>query len=263
MSALRGKRIVITRAPHQAGELAAMLEARGAIPLFYPCIDIAPPADTTLLDTAVREAAIGAYDWLVLTSANTVIALASRLAALGMNGSTLQVRVAAVGPATAEAARERLGLQTDMMPETYVAEALAKVIQPIDGAQVLLPQSAIAETTLADELRASGAQVTTIDAYRTVEGSGGVDLPALLASSEVDVITFTSGSTVKNLLYRLEREGGNARLLNNVCIACIGTKTAAVASAHKLQVTVVPAEYTLEGLTTALEHYFSGVKHVD
>jgi hypothetical protein len=100
-SALSGKRVVVTRAPHQAEELVSLLRDYGARPIFYPCIDIAPPEDTTALDAALRD--VAAFDWLILTSANTVRALATHLEALGLPLSMLgHLRAVAVGPATAE-----------------------------------------------------------------------------------------------------------------------------------------------------------------
>jgi uroporphyrinogen-III synthase len=247
---MKGKRIVVTRAPHQAAELADLLRERGAAPLLYPCIDIAPPNDSRPLDNTIAAAVAGEFDWLVLTSTNTVEALAKRLQGKPLPASML---VAAVGSATAEAAQTRLGLNVSAIPDEYLADALAGILQSVRGKRVLLPQSAIAETALMESLIQAGAQVTAIEAYRTIVGQGGIDLPALLRAGDVDVITLTSSSTVTNLLQRLELENGNADLLANVCIACIGPKTAATAVAHGLTVALVPTEHTLEGLVAALE----------
>ncbi|MCZ7544193.1 MAG: uroporphyrinogen-III synthase [Anaerolineae bacterium] len=254
ISPLAGKRVVVTRAPHQAGALADRLRARGATPLLYPCIDIAPPEDTGPLDSALRQAARGGFDWLVLTSANAVMMLARRLEAQGISPTALNgAPVAAIGPATAEAARDWLGLAVSVMPETYIAEALAGALHLAPGARVLLPQSAIARPTLAEALTAPGADVTAVVAYRNVVGRGGVALPALLAAGEVDAVTFTSSSTAQNFLRRLADEGGASPDLAGVCVACIGPVTAQTARALGLAVAVMPAEYTLEGLMAGLE----------
>jgi uroporphyrinogen-III synthase len=260
MSALTGKRIVITRAPHQAAEFEQLLRERGAVLLLYPCIDIAPPQNSAALDDALRALMSGKFEWLVLTSANSVQAIANRLMARNLSLSHVSsLKIAAVGPATAEAAQRLLGLQTSVIPTIYIADELANTFPVVNGSRVLLPQSAIAEDTLAKQLTVRGAKVTTVEAYQTVIGTGGVNLPLLLASAGVDAITLTSPSTVKNLLLRLENEGGDKNLLEKICIACIGTKTAAAADEHGLNVTIVPTEHTLRSLTTTLEQHFASV----
>lgn len=260
MSALAGKRIVSTRAVHQNADFDDLLREHGAEPLHYPCIAIAPPNQVEPFDLALKQ--LSRFDWLVLTSANTVQAVANRMAALGISTDTLaKIQVAVVGPATADTARETLGVEISAMPDEFIAEALAAAMQPIDGAQVLLPISAIAESTLADKLTAAGAHVMAVDAYRTVIGSGGIDLTGELRAGTIDAITFTSSSTVDNLLKRLEADGGSPDLLSGVCLACIGPKTAATARRHGLSVTLVPDDYTLPGLVAALEHYFAGVSN--
>jgi uroporphyrinogen-III synthase len=256
---LVGKRVVNTRAVHQAKDLDQLLRQHGAIPLPYPCIAIAPPEDTNALDTALRALAAGAYTWMVLTSANTVRVLAQRLDSLGL---TLQkeptVMIAAVGTATAESARALLGLEANLMPAEFTAQALGNTLDLEAGTRVFLPQSAAARSTLAEELSKSGARVTAIDAYRTVLGSGGVELPALLDRHEVDAIVFASSSGVQNFVVRLAAEGGKPSNLGGVCIACIGPRTAETAQEHGLVVTIVPAVHTLEGVIEGLTGYYAG-----
>ena len=124
---------------------------------------------------------MGEFDWLALTSANAAWAVSRRLAELGLPLTILHgLRLAAVGPATAAAARDALGLEADIIPDEFSSAALAQVLTPLAEARVLLPLSSLAETTLADALRAQGASVTCVVAYQTVIGSGGVDLPLLL-----------------------------------------------------------------------------------
>jgi uroporphyrinogen-III synthase len=230
MNPLAGKRIVITRASHQADELERLLRERGAIPLLYPCISVQPPLDTAYLNHVLQKALDGAFDWLVLTSTNTVRAIKQSFDVMGIKFPyRLNLRVAAVGSATAQYAEQQLGIKVNAIPEQYSAFALAQTIHLAIGTQVLLPQSEIAEPLLATALSEMGVIVTSVIAYQTVIGSGGIDLPALLARSEVDAITFTSGSTVINLLQRLQNEGGDACLLAQICIACIGTSAATTA----------------------------------
>ena len=254
---LASRKIVNTRAPRQAEELDRLLRARGATPLDYPCIDIAPPADPSALDAALRAAAAGCFDWLVLTSANAVRAVARGLDELGLDlhGAT-DLRVAAVGPATAEAARAQLGLSGVIVPQDYVAESLAELVTSLAGGHVLLPQADLARTVLADRLTAAGAEVTAVTAYRTVAGTGGVQLPRLLEEGGVDAIVLASPSAARHLLTRLEEEGGSAGQVERVRLACIGTVTAGAARQLGLRVDVCSEEHTLPALVQALERSF-------
>ncbi len=252
---MMGKRVVNTRAAHQAAALDTLLRDRGALPVAYPCITIAPPDDPAQLDAALDDLAGGRYDWLVLTSANTVIALAQRLDVLGLSLSSAAFRTAAIGSATAEAAQQ-LGLTGIDLPDEYVAEALAASLLLEAGARVLLPESAIARPTLADGLTARGAQVEVVMAYQTIQGSGGDNVPRLLAQQQIDAVTFTSSSTVSYFLKRLAQEDGCVECLQTICLACIGSKTAATARELGLTVAVVPAQHTLEAMVAALDAYF-------
>lgn len=251
---LSGRRIVVTRAPHQTAEMVDLLRRQGAIPLLYPCIDIAPPADVTRLDDALKKAADGYFDWLVVTSTNTVTVIAQRLATLHL--SMADFSVAAVGPQTAQAIKDELGLDVHIVAEKHVAEGLIAALPPVSGLHIFLPQSEIARPVLADALREAGAQVTAVDAYRTVIGQGGDDVPEMLANKQVDAITFTSSSTVRHFLKRLANEGDRRQDLQGVCLAGIGPITAKTMEENGLPVSVVPPEYTLPALVDALESYF-------
>ncbi len=254
---LDGKRIANTRAVHQAAELDTLLRERGAEPLSYPCIAIAPPEQTADLDDTLRHATTGVFDWLILTSSNTVVSLAQRLDT--MNLSLQSARVAAIGEPTARAAKKHLGTDVDLLPDEFTRESLANLFSNVRGLRILLPVSDIAPSTLADTLRASGAVVTRVVAYRTIPGSGGVDIPSLLAKKQVDAVTFTSPSTINNFLHRLDTEGGKRDHLDEVCIACLGPQTAQTAREHGLSVDVTPATHTIKGLVAGLQSYFENV----
>jgi uroporphyrinogen-III synthase len=198
----------------------------------------------------------GRFEWLILTSANTVFAISQHLTALGLTLTGTAFRTAAVGPATAEAARQ-LDLELVDLPAEYIVEALANSLHIEPGMRVLLPESALARPTLADLLAARGAEVSVVTAYRTVCGHGGVDVPQLLAQKQIDALTFTSSSTVTCILERLSKEGGQRENAVSVCAACIGPKTAATARACGFTVLTIPSEHTLEGLVTALDGYFA------
>ena len=261
MSALLGKRIVITRAAHQARDLEELLHLRGAIPLVYPCIQLAPLSDASALSAAIIDALAEKYDWLILTSANTVQILHDHLARMNIMPSALaHLRVAAVGSSTASAAQSILGLQIEFIPNYFTAKQLAHALPVEVGQRVLLPQSAIAEDELAGVLRSRGANVTVVPAYQTVIGQGGIDLVSMLRQSEVDMVTFTSASTVRNFLRRLQVEGGTLEMVSSIRIACIGSKTAAAARLDQLNVHVVPDEHTIASLVEALEIYYADQK---
>jgi uroporphyrinogen-III synthase len=200
---------------------------------------------------------MGAFDWLVLTSANTVPVLAQRLKELGLAPAQLAaVAITAVGPATSQAVRHLLGLNVHVVPDAYQAAALAEALRPALPARVLVVQADIARPILVQHLAAAGAAVTPVSAYHTVPGSGGVNLPALLTSHAVDAITFTSSSSVHNCLRRVAAEGGDVNRLAAVCLACIGPVTAQTVQDLGFAATVVPVEHTLEGLVVALDEYF-------
>jgi len=254
---LCGKRVVVTQAVHQAPELCSLLRSRGAESLLYPCIAIEPPMDTAALDAALRQAVAGEFDWLVATSANTVMLLSQRLAALGVSPRSLgRLRIAAVGPPTAEAVYTHWGLRVALVPEDHVAEGLAAALLAVlsPGQRVLLPQADAARPVMAQQLAAAGVDVTSVVAYRTTIGRGGVDLAGLIARGEVDAILLTSSSTARNLLARLQADGGELSLPEGVRIVCLGPITADTARELGLPVTAVATTQSLEGLVEALAH---------
>ena len=253
---LENRRIVNTRAEHQAAVLDDLLHARGAVTLEYPCLEIVPVDDASAFDAALRDLIAGRYHWLTLTSANTVFALARRLESAGLKLTGASFRSAAIGPATREAARRWLGLESMVVSEEFVAESMADAIPIRSGERVLLPESTIARTTLADMLRARGADVTVVPVYRTECGHGGEDVPGLLAQGKIDALTFTSTSTVTNFLERLAREGGRLDDLRGVCAACIGPVTADAARRGGFVNVLMPSEYTLTALAAAMDNYF-------
>jgi uroporphyrinogen III methyltransferase/synthase len=251
---LGGRKIVVTRPPHQAIELETLLAEIGGQAVIYPCIDIALPEELAPLDAALQDVADDRFDWLIFTSANTVRIVAQRLEELNM--VLTDVRIAVIGPKTAAVVEELLGLDVDMVAQNYTAAGLARALQPVAGLRFLLPQSEIARPVLAQALRDHGAEVTPIVAYRTVLGQGGADVPGLLAGKEIDAITFSSSSTARNFLTRLENEGGSRRHLDGVCLAAIGPITAATMVSLDLPATLTTEEFTLPSLVSALDAYF-------
>jgi uroporphyrinogen-III synthase len=251
---LAGRKIVNTRAMDGAGEFDDLLRERGAFPISYPCIAIAPPDDPAELDAALSELLAGKFDWLILTSANTVRSLATR----GMRApASPQWRTAVVGPATCAAALRELGLASEVMPETYQASDLAEVVPVKSGERILLPQSAIARPDLASALISKGGAVRTVIAYRALTGHGGVRLAVYLARGEIDAVVFASSSAVDGFVSRIADEGLAIDALGNLPVICIGQSTAATARQRGLASPFVPEEQTLNGVVGALESVFA------
>jgi len=196
---LAGRRVLVTRAVHQAGKLSDRLRAVGAIPVEVPVLEIAPPDSFDFLDEALRR--IGSYDWIIFTSANTVRALAKRCVEIGVVAQPkANVKVAAVGEATAEAARDA-GWSIMLVPESYVAESLVTQAGEDIGAgsRVLLARAAVARDVIPEALRAAGATVDVVDAYRNVVPKGTPERLRGALAAGLDAATFTSSSSVEHL----------------------------------------------------------------
>ena len=256
---LAGRVVVVTRPRAQAQAFAGLLEAAGARVLLVPTIAIEAPASWEPLDRALER--LGAYRWAVFTSVNGVEMTRRRLEEQRRGSEALRgLRLAAIGPATAEALHA-FGLETEVVPEEYVAEGLAarlgELIRP--GERVLLARAAEARDVLVIQLEAAGALVDEVPAYRTrpaAEDAG--PLRRALALGKVDVVTFTSSSTVRHFAALFPGED-LSRLLRGVAVACIGPVTGATAREVGLEARIVPREYTIPALARAIaDHYASG-----
>jgi len=253
---LFGKRVLVTRTRPQAGALSAMLAERGAMPIEVPAIDVIP-APAKELDKALRHA--GECDWVTFSSANGVDAVFARLAAMGRDARALGgVRVAAIGPGTAERLRTH-GIVANFVPDEFVSESLAEGLGRLDvkSKRVLVVRSDIGREVLPERLAALGADVQEVVAYRTAAPDGVRERLAESLAGGMDVATFTSSSTVKNLVGLLD---GGAKALRGVDIACIGPVTAQAAGEAGLKVAIVATEYTVPGLVRALEEHYSRKK---
>jgi uroporphyrinogen III methyltransferase / synthase len=251
---LAGRTVVVTRPRAQAAALLERLEALGAQVVAFPAIRVVAPEDPGPLARAVR--AVRSYDWVVLTSANGVERFMEALGQAGEDAGALAcVRTACVGPATA-AALARHGVQADVVPERFVAEGLDEALRSYDlaGARVLLPVAADARDVLPVALRARGAVVDQVTAYRSVPNrEGAAAVRALLDADRIDAITFTSPSTVHSFLAAVGADTGRA------LIAVIGPVTAAAARSAGWPVAVEAEEHTTPGLVQALvEHLGAG-----
>lgn len=247
---LAGKRVAVTRARHQAGPLEALIRDCGGTPISFPCIAIAPPPDPRQLEDCLRG--IQEFDWLLLTSGNTVRAVADRLPELGIQLTDSRIRIGAAGPATAAEARRRLSCEIRHLPAEYGATHLARSLPLGESARILLPQSDRAAESTAEALRARGATVTAVVAYRTVLGQGGVDLPALIARGEINALTFTSPSAVAFFNRRCPSTAAK-----RLPALCIGPATSAAARAHGFQRVITPAQPTLSDMVAALADHLA------
>ncbi|HEY1902553.1 MAG TPA: uroporphyrinogen-III synthase [Terracidiphilus sp.] len=195
---LAGRRVLVTRAAHQAGKLSQGLRALGAEPVEVPVLEIRPPVSFAALDAALYS--LDSYDWLILTSANTVHALTQRAADLGLAFTQLAgLRVAAVGEATAAAARE-IGLTLSFVPESYVAESLVEGLRAqVPMRKILLARAETARDVIPDALREAGASVDVVNAYRNAMPEAAPGQLRRALANGIDAATFTSSSSVEHL----------------------------------------------------------------
>jgi len=195
---LAGRRVLVTRAVHQAGKLSEGLRALGAGPVEVPVLEIRPPESFEALDAALF--ALAGYDWLILTSANTVQALAERERQLGVGpAQPRSLKVAAVGEATAGAARAA-GFTVTFVPESYVAESLLSGLSDqTAGQKILLARASIARDVIPDALRDAGATVDVVDAYRNMMPEAAPEQLLQALTEGIDAATFTSSSSVTHL----------------------------------------------------------------
>ena len=249
---LSGRRVVVTRARAQASDLAAALEELGAEVIQFPTIRITAMPDPKPLREAAARAA--EFDWVVFTSVNGVERFFAALGELRRDARALgAVGVCALGPATA-AELERHGVRADLVPDEYVAEGVIAALSAateLAGKRILLPRAEVARAVLPDALRALGAEVVEVAAYRTVQdGSDAEAVRERIAAGEVDVVTFTASSTVRSYVDLLGRELGGAR------VASIGPITSATARELGLPVDVEADEFTIPGLVAAVRKLF-------
>jgi len=253
---LLGKRIVVTRSRDQASNLVRALSDLGAECLECPTIQVVAPDDVGPLDRAIAE--LSTFDWIVFTSVNGVSWFFKRLFACGKDVRALgRLRTAAIGPATAERLKH-FGLESDLVPETFRAEAIVAAFrrEPIRGKAILLPRAQEARQILPEELAAMGASVREVAAYKTEPASPDArELVERLELGAVDLITFTSSSTVKNFRALLPADR-LSDLTAGVPAACIGPITADTARELGFDVRVEAIDYTIPGLVESiLAHY--------
>jgi uroporphyrinogen III methyltransferase / synthase len=263
---IEGKRIVVTRAKEQADGVLARLKELGAVPLEFPVIRFSDPDSYAPMDEAISN--LPQYDWAIFTSVNGVDFFWRRLEKHGKGAESFSgIKLGAIGPATADALRAR-GLALEFVPSKFVAEGILEDINAkyaIKGKKFLLPRAAIARENLVEGLEQLGADVTQVSAYNTEVGGSGAPgeltpekLVQMLETGEVDIVTFTSSSTVRNFATRLAAVSTKPlpELLSNTTVACIGPITAGTAREFGLTVNLSAPEYTIDGLIAVIQDHF-------
>lgn len=253
---VRGKRILITRAREQSEEFSSRLNRLGAEVVEFPTIEIVPPSNWKSLDQAINR--ITSYDWIIFTSANGVHFFFRRLVEKRKTRRSLSsIKICAIGPATAERATKE-GIRVDFIPRKFVAEAVLHGFKKmgVEGKRVLLARAKEARDVLPIGLRKMGAEVDIVEVYRTIKPRGGARrLRKLLEDKKIDMITFTSSSTVTHFA-ELLKGGDLDKILKGIAIACIGPITARTATEQGMKVHLQPKQYTIPGLTQAIVKYF-------
>lgn len=258
-SILSGKRIVVTRPRTQASELAHRLSGLGAEVIEFPTIAIEPPLDYAPMDRAIQQ--LHDYHWLFFTSVNGVQSFFNRLRQLGKDSQAIEhLKVVAIGPETARGL-EGEGVHAYLVPAKYQAEGILEGLNlaEIGGRRILIPRAAKAREVLPETLRQWGATVDVVQAYKTVlpqEHQLGLHK---LSQKQIDVITFTSSSTVENFL-QLVAGKDPVRILQRVIIACIGPITAQTAIDSGLSVDIISSEFTIPGLVDAIVKYYESAE---
>jgi uroporphyrinogen-III synthase len=249
MIPLPGLRIVVTRAVHQAEELARPLREQGAEVILLPVIAIAPPADLEPLRAAARS---NAYQWILFTSANAVSAFAAELRRIG---GGCEARIAAVGSATREAA-EANDFAVQLVPERYVAESLIEAFAAEDlaGCRILIPSAAVTRDAVAPALRQRGARVDVVEAYRNIlPPEAAEQARTIFQRPYPDWVTFASSSAVRNLVGLIGTD-----VLKEIKLATIGPVTSETVRNHGLTTAAEARVHTVEGLVDAIGEQSNG-----
>ncbi len=257
---LFGKTILVTRAREQVGEFAALLSEAGARVIEFPTIEIVSLESYDDADAAARR--VGQYDWILFTSQNGVRSFFERLFAVGRDLRDLKgLSICAIGPRTAQEVIRR-GIRVDLIPEEFVAEGVIEGMErrgPLAGKRILIPRAREARELLPEELGKRGAKVEVVPVYRTVPSTAPVEpIRREIETKEIDVVTFTSSSTVRNFVERIGPDAG--RLLKNVVVAAIGPITAGTAREFGIEPAILPEEYTIPALAEAIRRHFEGAR---
>lgn len=254
---LFGKKVLVTRTREQAGEFSELLRKYGAEPVEFPTIETRPPDSWDKADRAI--ASIEGYDWLIFTSVNGVRYFMERFYRLGRDIRDLKgIRICAIGPKTAERVAS-LGIKIDLTPSEYKAEGIIEALgdEGIRGKRFLLPRALVAREILPEEIKRKGGRIDVVPVYKTVrpEGEDAEKVRKLLKEKAIDLVTFTSSSTVLNFSEIFGKEQV-VELLDGIPVGCIGPITAGTARKLGLPVSFIPKEYTIEAFVEEAIRFF-------
>lgn len=248
---LFGKTALVTRAREQASLLTTELEALGAQCIEAPAIKLVPPESYDELDQAISK--LNTYNWVIFTSVNGVEYFYKQLQNKKLDSRALgNARIAAIGAQTAAKLKD-YGILADIVPLEFRAEGIVEALtgRIEAGMSVLIPRALVARDILPEKLREMGATVDVVPVYRTLTGdTDGKVLAEKLAAGQIELVTFTSSSTVTNLLELLGPQG--PALIKHAKVACIGPITAGTCLEHGIKPDVISEEYTIKGMTAAI-----------
>jgi uroporphyrinogen III methyltransferase/synthase len=251
---LSGKRILVTRSRHQASVLSKLLSEHGAQSVELPTIDIQRTSDTRELAQAISN--LARYQWILFTSVNGVESFFEQLHSSRLDSRALHgLKIGAIGPATAKTLEQK-GIVADYCPDVYTTEGLIAGLKgrDISGKRFLLPRANIVDQELTKALTQLGAEAHEIAVYKTAPAKGIASrVKEIFSSGQIDVITFTSSSTVANFVAAFGKEDME---ITGAKVACIGPKTAETAARAGLKTDIMATEHTIPGLVVAIEKYF-------
>ncbi len=258
---LSNKTILVTRAQRAEDELVTQLENYGAKVFYSPTIEIIDPENYSPLDEALSN--LSSYDWVIFTSRNAVEKVVARMKKLNIALSDLsKLKILVVGLATAKTL-EKAQLPVSLIPEVFHAEGVLDSLQKyykntdlLAKCSFLFPRAEMGRDILPVELAKIGAKIDLVTAYKTsIPASAKTDLLNIFDREKIDLITFTSPSTINNLA-ELIAPANLSDLLKETVIACIGPVTAKAAKDFGLEVAICPNQSTAIDLVVAIKDYF-------
>ncbi len=256
---LFGKTIIVTRSHSQTKEFAGKLSILGAEVIHRPAIEIIPPEDYSELDESMQNGKV--YDWIIFTSVNGVRAFAQRMKERDIDIRTFgKASFGAIGSASGKSVR-KLGVKVDFIPEEFTSEGFINYFRgrypEMKGKRVLIPSSDLARDTIPKGLSEMGAEVETVTAYRTVPpGHTAGDLKDLFTEKKIDLITFTSSSTVDNFFNQFAKDD-LLSIKEKLAAGSIGPMTSDTLREHGFEPVLEAKEHTIKGLTESIIEYFS------
>lgn len=242
-------RILITREREQACEMAKLVRMKGWEPIIVPAIEFKP---LWTKETGRILKRIGTFDWLIFTSANGVKFFKEAMLRAGVDWRSFKGKVCAIGEGTASSLKES-GIIPDILPESYVAEGIIEIFKKkrIRGKKILIPRAEVAREILPESLKEMGAIVKVLPVYRTVPPRN-LRKNLIEKIKDVDLVTFTSSSTVKNVMkYPEIREA-----MKHLPVAVIGPVTAQELRKHGIEPLLVPKKFTVSSLINEIEKRF-------